>query len=72
MKKQPGRVRWTRFEGECFVSSTDLSDMLSKVKDPAASCIAEYLNEITLSCMNAVEGMADDKKQAWQDIMKPN
>ncbi len=72
MKKHPGRTRYVQFEGECFVSASDLSNGLNELRDPHFRHVARYLDGLILDCANLVPGMPDDKKQEWSDIMKSN
>ena len=72
MKRHPGKTRYVKFEGECFVSASDLSNKLNELGDPHFRHVAKYLSKVILDCSNLVPGMADKDKQAWSDIMKPN
>ena len=72
MKKQSGRTRHVQFEGECYVSASDLASRLRDLGDPHFLHVARYLECIMLDNANIVPGMPDNKKQEWNDIMKPN
>ena len=73
MKKHPGRIRYIQFEGDGYMSCDDVKDQIETLPDSLATkWILAWIKDVMLSCSNLVPGMADDKKQEWDKIMKPN
>lgn len=80
MKKQPNRIRYVRFEGDCYMSAEDVRDLLvDKIPDemhPYLFIIKKHLkskiSHIILSCSNLVNGMTGEDKKHWNKLMNPN
>ena len=73
MKKHSGRVRWVKFEGDCYASVEDIIETFEKHNNhPIVTRIIDYFKSLRIDFKNSVRDMPDEMKKDWSDIMKPN
>ena len=73
MKKQPGKIRYVKFEGDCYINADDISGFLNEIpNNHIKRFLTLQIEAIIFSCSNLVIGMLDKDKKQWNDIMKPN